>query len=98
MCFAGKRTAAGRSSAMSLTRRHEAFQSRIKVYRLTAKVVLLLLSHACWGMTMGRTLAAFATSVVALFSMGLLLRTAARGDEKQGKPLTVSVRSAPTHG
>ena len=96
MCFAGKRTAAGRSCAMSLTRRHEAFQSRIKVYRLTAKVVLLFLSHACWGMTMGRTLAAFATSVVALFSMGLLLGTAARADEIQVTPLIVDVLSAPT--
>jgi len=47
-------------------------------------------------MTMGRTLAAFATSVVALFSMGLLLGTAARADEIQVTPLIVDVLSAPT--
>src|SRR5437899_679160 len=96
MCFAGNRTAAGRSSAMSLTRRHEALQSRIKVYRLTAKVILLLLSHPCWGMTMGRTLAALATSVVALSSMALLVGTAARADEIQLTPLIVDVLSPPT--
>jgi len=47
-------------------------------------------------MTMGRTLAAFATSVVALFSMGLLVGTAARADEIQVTPLVVDVLSAPT--
>ena len=45
---------------------------------------------------MGRALAACATSVVALFSMGLLAATAARSDDIQVTPLIVDVLSPPT--
>ena len=45
---------------------------------------------------MGRTPAAFATSVVALLSIGLMTGTAARADEIQLTPLVVDVLSPPT--
>jgi len=47
-------------------------------------------------MTTGRTPAAFATSVAALLSIGLVTGTAARGDEIQLTPLVVDVLSPPT--